>query len=701
MAIDTPTLSLDRAATGARNGRLGPAGEEGGAATRLGRVSRTKSELAGLVTLLVATAVAYTWNLSASGNANSFYAAAVQAGTRSWKAFFFGSLDSSNFITVDKPPASLWVMELFGRVFGFSSVSMLVPQALEGVATVAVLYAIIRRWFGHRAGLVAGLVMATTPVAALMFRFNNPDALLVLLMTLGAYCTARALEKAGTRWLMLAGAAIGFGFLAKMGQALLVVPGFGLAYLVAAPTSWLRRVAQLAAALGALILAAGWWVLAVTLWPAGSRPMIDGSPTNSIWNLIVGYNGFERVVSTSGAGGGGGASFSGATGVFRLFNSLMGGQASWLIPAAAVILIGGLWVSRPAPRTDRLRASLIMWGAWLVITGAVFSFGQGVIHTYYTVALGPAVAALTAIGVSVLARRWNEPWTRFSASALLALTTGWAVVLLGRSPHWNPWLRPLIIVAAAVAVTGLIAALAMRSTAMRRTVGGIAVAAAIVAALAGPASYTVKTIAAPETGSIPSAGPAIAASSFGGGGVRGGAGGGSNLPPRSGPVGTGLSGGSGAGTGGGPQAPGASASRPGGIATGGNPVAGQVAGAGSPTSQVSAGLVSALKANASRYRWVAATDGSQSAASIELASGGQPVMAIGGFNSQGGNLSLTQFEKYVEAGQIHYFIASGSGGGPGGGGGSTATSITSWVEAHFTAKSLGGVTVYDLTAPKS
>ena len=295
-----------------------------------------------LIALLVITAFAYLWDLSASGYANSFYAAAVQAGTKSWKAFFFGSIDSSNFITVDKPPASLWVMELSGRIFGFSSWSMLAPQALAGVASVGILYATVKRWFGAPAGLLAGAVLALTPVAALMFRYNNPDTLLVLLLVASAYTLTRALEKAGTRWLVATGALLGFAFLAKMMQAFTVVPAFYFVYLLAAPTSLARRIKQLVVCTGALAVAGGWWVMTVALWPVGSRPMIDGSPDNSIWNLIFDYNGFGRLVS-SGAGGSGGG-FSGATGVFRLFNDLMGGQASWLLPAALLALVTGLVV---------------------------------------------------------------------------------------------------------------------------------------------------------------------------------------------------------------------------------------------------------------------------------------------------------------------------------------------------------------------
>jgi len=206
------------------------------------------------------------WDLSASGYANSFYAAAVQAGTKSWKALFFGSLDSSNFITVDKPPASLWVMGISGRIFGFSSMSMLVPQALEGVAAVGLLYGAVKRWFGAGAGILAGAVFALTPVAALMFRFNNPDALLVLLLVAGAYCLVRAIERAGTRWVLAAGAMIGFAFLAKMMQAFLVLPAFALVYLVAAPTGLRRRIAQLLAGALAVLVSAGWWVAIVALW---------------------------------------------------------------------------------------------------------------------------------------------------------------------------------------------------------------------------------------------------------------------------------------------------------------------------------------------------------------------------------------------------------------------------------------------------
>ncbi len=282
------------------------------AAAALTRPSRLRSLVRGhadepawarplLIALLALTAISYLIDLTASGYANSFYAAAVQAGTKSWKAFFFGSIDSSNFITVDKPPASLWVMELSGRLFGFSSGSMLVPQVLEGVVSVALLAAAVKRWFGAGAGLLAGTALAVTPVAALMFRFNNPDALMVCLMVAAAYCLVRALENGRTRWLLGVGALLGFAFLAKMMEAFLVVPGFALVYLIAAPVAVRQRLKGLLFGGVALLVSSGWWVAIVALWPASSRPMIDGSPDNSILNLIFGYNGFGRL--SGGTGG--------------------------------------------------------------------------------------------------------------------------------------------------------------------------------------------------------------------------------------------------------------------------------------------------------------------------------------------------------------------------------------------------------------
>ncbi|MFD8543415.1 glycosyltransferase family 39 protein [Streptomyces sp. NPDC059649] len=312
-----------------------------------------------LLALLLVTAVLYLWSLSASGYANQFYSAAVQAGSESWKAFFFGSSDAANSITVDKPPAALWPMALSVRLFGLSSWAILVPEALMGVVTVGVLYAAVRRRFGAGAGLLAGGALAVTPVAALMFRFNNPDALLCLLMVCAIAAVLRALEDGRTKWLVLAGLCFGAGFLTKTLQAWLILPALAVVYACCAPVGLRKRFGQLLLAGLAIVVSGGWWVAIVELWPASSRPYIGGSQTNSFLELTFGYNGLGRISGNEtgsvggggrgpGGGGGGGGGW-GETGITRLFSSDMGGQISWLLPAALILLVvavGLLWRAR-------------------------------------------------------------------------------------------------------------------------------------------------------------------------------------------------------------------------------------------------------------------------------------------------------------------------------------------------------------------
>ncbi len=631
-----------------------------------------------LAALLGLTGALYLWRLSASGYGNEFYAAAVQAGTQSWKAFFFGSLDAHNVITVDKPPASLWVMELSGRVFGFSSWSMLAPQALEGVAAVWLLFATVRRTSGAYAGLVAGALLALTPVAALMFRFDNPDALLTLLLVAAAYCTTRALERAGTRWIVLAGVALGFAFLTKMLQGFLVIPAFGLVYLIAAPTTIFRRVRDVLLGAVAIVVSAGWWVAIVELVPAADRPFVGGSTTNSILELTFGYNGFSRLTGgnggAGGGGGGGGAMFGGAAGISRLFGDSMGTQISWLLPAALVSIVAGLWLTRRLPRTDRTRAAIVLWGGWLVVTGLVFSFMDGIVHPYYTVALAPAIAALVAIGGRALWLARDTLLARIALAATIAGTAAWAYVLLDRTPSWHPALRVAIVIAAVLAA-GLVLLLPL--IARRRPLVAALVVAAAIAMLAAPTAFALETASTPHTGSIPTAGPTTAGSGLGGGlggGTRPSGGGFGATPPTGSTGGTPPSG-TGAGAG---------AGRPG---------AGRGFGGGS-SSTTSSALVALLKADT--HTWAAATVGAQSAAPLELATG-TSVIAIGGFTGSDAAPTLAQFEALVSKGEIHYFIAGGgNGGGPGGSGG-TASEITSWVSSHYTATTVGGQTIYDLT----
>ena len=602
--------------------------------------------------LLAVTALLYLWGLDAAGWANEYYAAAVQAGTQSWKALLFGSIDAGNAITVDKPPAALWVMALSGKIFGFGTLSMLVPQALMGVASVALVYSAVRRVSGYGAGLLAGAVLALTPVAALMFRFNNPDALLVLLMVVAAYCVVRALDGKSTRWIALAGVAIGFAFLTKLLQALLVTPAFALVVLVAIPGSVWRRLRDLVIGLIAMVVSAGWYLALVSLWPSESRPYIGGSTNNSLLQLALGYNGLGRVFGgdgnpggSSGSGGGpgpmGGSMFGGSTGITRMFGESMGTEISWLLPAALIALVAGLWFTRRAPRTDRTRAALLLWGGWLVVTVVVFSFMKGIMHPYYTIALAPAIGAVIGIGVRELWRGKDFVAPRIVLAMMLVVTGVWNFILLDRTPEWMPWLRWTVLVGAILVSAVLVAG------AHRLGRWTVAVAAAgLLFGLGATAAYTVETVAGSHGGGIPTSGPARAGGGFGFGG---------------------------------PGGPGGQEVQP------------------SDNAELKGLLVQADN------RWAAATVGSHVAGSLELATG-TSIMSIGGFSGGDNSPTLEQFQNYVASGQVHYFIVGGGPGGnhrggPGGESG-TGTQITQWVQQHFTAQDIGGTEVYDLSAPK-
>ena len=448
-------------------------------------------------TLLIGTAVRYLVGIDRSGWGNAFYAAAAQAGAQSWKAFFFGASDAPGTITVDKPPAAIWVMSLSVRLFGLNSGSLLVPEALMGVAAVALLVATVRRVAGPWAGLLAGLLLALTPVLTLMARVDDPDALLTLLLVAAAWSTTRALEDGRLRWALLTGGLLGFAFLAKSLAALLVLPGLAAAFLFAAPGPLRRRVGHLLAAGAALVVAAGWWVAVVQLIPASSRPWIGGSAANSPLDLAFGYNGLGRLTGNEISGG---VHVQGPRSPWRLLGSA-GDQFGWLLPAAVVGLIAGLVLRRGRPRTDPVRAALVLWGGWALPTALVFSFMQGVWHSYYTVELAPAVAALTALGATLLWRRRSTGAVAVLAAGSL-LTTAWALSLVDRRlPTDGP-------VAALVLLFGLIGVLLLGAGGtVDRSVARMGAVLMLVGALLGPAAWSVSTVLAPHTGSAVSAGP--------------------------------------------------------------------------------------------------------------------------------------------------------------------------------------------------
>ena len=439
---------------------------------------------------------------------------------------------------MDKTPASLWVMEISGRIFGFSRWSMLAPQALEGVGSVLLLYAAVKRWFGPPAGLIAGLVLALTPVAALMFRFNNPDALLVLLMTAAAYTLVRAIENGRTKWLVFTGLLLGFAFLAKMLQAFLVVPGFAVAYLWAGPPRLGRRIWQ-TVLMGVGIIVGRGLVDPSRGAHAGRRPALlrrlhqqqHPAAGHRVQRPGRAHRQRDRVHRAEAGGGRGrqGTSFGGSTGILRLFHSEFGGQISWLLPAALISLAAMLWVSRRAVRTDRTRAAALLWGGWVLVTGLVFSYMSGIIHPYYMVALAPGIAALVGIGAMALWQARLGLAGRIAAASGIAVSAWWAYVLLNRTPNWLPWLRWVVVVAGVAAAVLVLAGPRLAGLARSRR-GRLALAAvplglALVAGLAGPAAYALDTVNSAHTGAIPSAGPQTVGFGGGPGGGLGGRGG--------------------------------------------------------------------------------------------------------------------------------------------------------------------------------
>ena len=363
-----------------------------------------------LAALLVLAAALNLWSLSRNGWANDYYAGAVRSMAASWHNFLFGSLDPSGVMTVDKPPLALWVQALSVRIFGWHSLSVLVPQALMGVATVGLVYDLVRRRFGRAGGFAAGAVLASTPIAVAISRHNNPDAALILCVVFALWAMVRALEDGRVRWLVLCGVGVGLGFEAKMGAALLVVPAVAVAWLWAAPRNRWRG---LFAGLGAMLVAGGFWPVIVALTPASSRPFISGTSDNSVWSLIMDYNGLGRLDGQQGGpagtgggfGGGGGAGgiFGGDTGPLRLLDASLGGQAGWLLGFALVAGLA-LAVSSRLRRRDPVTGWILATGGSALTIAVAFSSAKGIFHPYYVSELAPFEAALVGAGVARFTR---------------------------------------------------------------------------------------------------------------------------------------------------------------------------------------------------------------------------------------------------------------------------------------------------------
>ncbi|MCC6382746.1 MAG: glycosyltransferase family 39 protein [Dehalococcoidia bacterium] len=537
---------------------IGAEGSAGARRLRLWAAAFARSDTrawASFAAVVALAAVLNAWQLSGNGMGNTYYAAAVRSMSTSWHNFFFASFDPGGFISVDKPPVFLWMGALSVRVFGYSSWALLLPSAVAGTATVALLWLIVRRSFGSVAATVAGVVLALTPISVAVDRLNLPEPFLILALVAAAGATLKSLDSGRWwAWAAVAGACVGLAFNVKMLAAW--IPGPALALAVAASFSlpWraaTRRIAASLSLLTAVTFAVSFsWMLVVDAWPVGERPYVGGSTDNSVSNLAFNYNGLGRVNGNEGTrggpGGGGppanartlpnganapggfapngpnaprnvapnggpggnvrgaGGIIAGEPGPWRMLDDANGAQIAWFLPFA---LFGGvlcLWQWRRDPQR---RAAAVLWLGWVGLFGGVFSYAEGIYHSYYTAALAPGIAALVGMTVAAtlaLLRR-NRLW--LAAIAVVALLTAWLQFdLSGRFPGFQDGARPWLWAGVAVGLAMVTASLFARRWQQQATVAGMVVVLAGLLAIPGAWSLHETANASMNT-TLPQAGP--------------------------------------------------------------------------------------------------------------------------------------------------------------------------------------------------
>ncbi|AMM33623.1 Dolichyl-phosphate-mannose-mannosyltransferase family protein [Sinomonas atrocyanea] len=604
-------------------------------------LGRERWETAGL---LAGTAVLYLWNLGINGWANAFYTAAAYSGADNVTAFFFGSSDPANAISVDKPPLALWVMSLSVKAFGLNSWSLLAPEALMGVGTVWLIYRMAAHYLGHRWGLLAGALMALMPAATAVFRYNNPDALLTLLMTAAAAATLRAIRTGRQRHLALAGILLGAGFLTKQLQVALVVPALLVAVIGLGSGPRGRRMRGAALAAGAALGTAGAWLAVLALTPAASRPFIGGTRTNSFWELTFGYNGLDRLTGLDAERAQVFASVDKAelpTGPLRFLTPQMSGQIVWVLPLAlaGILMAAFLWRSAPA----HSRAFLAVNVLWFVCSITVVAFMSGIVHGYYVMPAIPPAACLAALALKKLVERRASLRYRSLLAGSLALTLLLDYVVAIQGANSFPWFPPIVL------VTGSLASvLAILPPRRNTAVPGMALTLSLI--LLGPTLWSGFTVGTAHEGAGLAGGPAV-------GGHR-------PDDPSSSPMQS-------------QDEPQLDALKFGDF--------------------IEPSAVEAVTREPSDVTWAAAVIGSSSAAKYEIAAR-RSVLALGGFDGTDPSPTLEDFKNRVTSGEIGQLIvgtvppATTLGLGE-------AARILAWVQANYTCRPAGHACLYRLGGP--
>ena len=663
-----------------------------------------------LLGIAAIAALLYARNITQAGLA-PFYSIAVKSMSVSWKAFFYGAFDPKATITIDKLAGSFLPQALSARIFGFHPWSLALPQMIEGVISVLVMYRVVRRWAGPVPGLLAAGIFAATPIATSMFGHSMEDGALTMCLVLAADSWQRAVMDARLRSLIWAGVWVGLGFQAKMLQAWMVLPALGIGYLLAAPVGLGRRLWHLGVA-GLVMLAVSLsWIALYTFTPAADRPYVDGSTDNSAIAMVFGYNGAERFgisfpgsVVGFGAGGGrvgaadlptGSVAVPGGRGAVQRYNAggflgssggwtklvdaRFGPEIGWLYPLALLTLIAGLaWRAR-ARRTDQLRAGLVMWGTWLVTFGVIYSVMNNIPHTAYMASLAPPLAALSGAGM-VLFWRWYRSGSPagWLLPAAVALELAWAYYLWSGYRSFLPWALPIAIAAGAAAIAVMVAARLSRR--VRGAVVGAGLAAGVAAMLAAPMAWSASVF------DVRYAGTSLDASA----GPAGGFGPGGRAPRAE----TGFRLGGGFPRGGFPRGDFPRGGFPGGdVPGGGGRGTGQLAGPGGAGGGI-LGSTTLTSSQQQLYRYVSAhRDGagyllavqSWTEASAYILVTGQEVMPMGGFSGSVPEPTLAGVRELVASGQLRFFLLGGAGGGfgdgAGRGGGGAAAQVASWVES--------------------